>query len=112
MNKTNPHPQVGSQIFYHSNGKFYTPGMFSVAITKSLSLWTLCRKEVYLAHCSEVSRAQRQHPVGGGRTEAGGLMTDGLMVAGMCLEKGFRAGARLDYINPFSPELIQSNRQT
>lgn len=86
--------------------------MFSVAITKSLSLWTLCRKQVYLAHCSEVSRAERQHPVGRGRTEADGLMTDGLVVVGIRLAKGFRAGARLDFINPFSPELTQSNRQT
>lgn len=70
--------------------------MFSVAITKFLSLRTLRRKQVYLAHCSEVSRAQRQHPVGGGRAEADGLMTDGLVLAGMRLVKGFRAGARLD----------------
>lgn len=99
-----------SPIFYHSDEKYDTPGMFSVAITKSLRLSTLNRKEIYLARCSEVSECQ--HLVDYGEAIADGLMTDGLMVVGMHLEEGFRAGAKLDYINPFSPELIQSNRQT
>lgn len=88
--------------------------VFSVAITKSLKPHTLNRKEIYLTHCSEVS--EWKHLVGwlwrGHSTIADGLMTDGLLVAGMHLEEGFRAGAKLDYINPFSPELIQFNRQT
>lgn len=83
--------------------------VFSVAITKSPRLHTLNRKGIYLAHCSEVS--EWKHLVGYGEAVADGLMTDGLLVAGMHLEEGFRAGAKLDYINPFSPELIQSNRQ-
>lgn len=99
-----------SRIFYQSDEKYDIPGMFSVAITKSLRLSTLSRKEIYLARRSEVSEWQQL--VGYGQAIADGLVTDGLMVVGMHLEEGFRADAKLDYINPFSPELIQSNRQT
>lgn len=84
--------------------------MISVAITKSPRLSTLNRKEIYLARRSEVS--EWQHLLGYGEAMADGLMADGLMVVGMHLEEGFRAGAKLDYINPFSPELIQTNRLT
>jgi hypothetical protein len=78
--------------------------MLSVAITKSLRLSTLNGKEIYLAHHSEIS--EWQHLVGYAKALADGLMTDGLMAVGMHLEEGFRAGAKLDYINPFSPALI------